>query len=71
MEKITTLIVRGTGWIIKRTANHGIILTYLDLLFEVAENNGDKIIIVDEIKNEPTHVIIINYERRCEHGKMV
>lgn len=71
MEKITTLIVRGTGWIIKRTANHGIILTYLDLLFEVAENNGDKIIIVDEIKNEPTHVIIINYERRREHGKMV
>lgn len=65
MEKIdiTTLIVRGTGWIIKRTAHHGIILSFLDLVFEIAEYNGDKVIIVDEIKEESSHVIIINYER--------
>lgn len=61
---VTTLIVRGYGWIIKRTAVHGLILTYMELLFEIAEANGDKIIIVDEMKTDSTHVIIINYERR-------
>lgn len=61
---VTTLIVRGSGWTIKRTANHSIILTYLDLVFEMADYNGDKVIIVDEIKNESTHEIIIYYERR-------
>ena len=61
---VTTLIVRGSGWTIKRTVVHGLIMNYLDLLFEIAEVNGDKIIIVDEIKNESSHEIIINYERR-------
>ena len=60
------LIIHGYNWTIKRSGERALISNYLDLLFEIADRNGDTVTFNDK---SDTDLIIINYERGCKNGK--
>lgn len=63
---MTQLIIHGSNWTIKRQGVHHTMINYLDLIIDLADKNGDMVIIDDRSDKD---LIIIKYERRHNNGK--
>lgn len=63
---MTQLIIHGPNWTIKRSGEHHLMISYLDLIIDIADRNGDMITFDDGSDKD---LIIIKYERRANNGE--